>query len=98
MRKWLCIRNCQFPGQHRRRAGHVYEFEDSVVPPHHFRPFDEPKEDKAKDVEKQPNIRMRRDELVEMAAKRGIVVTEDMTKKDIVAILDKQEKDWSNPF
>jgi hypothetical protein len=96
MRKWRCIRNCQFPGQHRRRAGHVYEFEDDVVPPHHFEPVEpavqaprkpEPLYSDESQGALEPNMRMRRDELVALANARGFDVTEAMTKHDIFALL-----------
>ena len=76
MRKWLCKYNCQFPGQTRRRGGVVYEFEDNVTPPHHFEEI------------KPLTMRNNKDELFREATQRGLEVTEEMTKQEILDLLE----------
>ena len=81
MRKWLCKYNCQFPGQTRRRGGVIYKFADDVTPPHHFELVEE-------DKPVVLTMKNRRIEMVEEANNRGIEVQEDMTKQEILALLE----------
>jgi len=93
-KRWLCKERCQFPGQQRCREGYVYVFDEGVVPPDRF--F-ELIEDEAGETETQEEIplegvpelsmRMRRDELVEIAKAQGYEIDDGMTKRDILSLL-----------
>ena len=87
MKQYLCTRKCQFPGQHRRREGEICWFEDGVAPPPHFVlvPEEEP------EPEVKASIRMKHDDLLEMAKAQGLEVDEGMTKKEILALMEGDE-------
>lgn len=87
MKQYLCTRKCQFPGQHRRREGEICWFEDGVSPPPHFVPVDEP----GKEPDVKASIRMKHDDLLEMAKAQGLEVDEGMTKKEILALMEGDE-------
>jgi len=94
VKRWLCKERCQFPGQQRCREGYVYVFDEGVVPPDRF--F-EPLEDEVGDAEglveesqedvPELSMRMRRDELVEIARAKGYEIDDGMTKRDILLLL-----------
>jgi len=87
MKQYLCTRKCQFPGQHRRREGELCWFADGVAPPPHFVlvPEEEP------EPEVKASIRMKHDDLLEMAKAQGLEVDEGMTKKEILALMEGDE-------
>lgn len=87
MKQYLCTRKCQFPGQHRRRDGEICWFEDGVSPPPHFVPV--PEEEPEPEVK--ASIRMKHDDLLEMAKAQGLEVDEGMTKKEILALMEGDE-------
>lgn len=94
VKRWLCKERCQFPGQQRCREGYVYVFDEGVVPPDRF--F-EPLEDEVGDEEglveesqedvPELSMRMRRDELAEIARAKGYEIDDGMTKRDILLLL-----------
>ena len=81
MRKWRCKYNCQFPGQTRRRGGVIYEFNDDVTPPHHFELVEE-------DKPVVLTMRNTRSDMVDEAVKRGVEVKDEMTKQEILDLLE----------
>jgi len=93
-KRWLCKERCQFPDQQRCREGYVYVFDEGVVPPDRFfEPVEdevgeaEEQEDKPKEAMLELSMRMRRDELVEIAKVRGYEIDDSMTKRDILTLL-----------
>ena len=87
MKQYLCTRKCQFPGQHRRREGEICWFEDGVSPPPHFVPVSDP----GTEPDVKASIRMKHDDLLEMAQAQGLEVDEGMTKKEILALMEGDE-------
>ena len=90
----MCKERCQFPGQQRCRKDYVYVFDEGVVPPDKFfEPIEEEtgetgtQEEVPLEAVPELSMRMRRDELAEIAKTQGYEIDDGMTKRDILLLL-----------